>query len=104
MPSQFNAIPSANEELNRVQQNIRAAIDPISKDEILNRTTITISITKPPLFTTATGTFLHSLGREPRGWIVVDKLQNANLWRVSWTKTDITIATSATVDATLILF
>lgn len=99
MPTQFNTIPSSNEEVNRVQQNIRAAMDPLSKDVLLNRTTLS-EIT----VTTAGLTVQHSLGRTPKGWIVVDQNADARIWRTAWTSTTISLDSSATVKVTILLF
>jgi hypothetical protein len=66
---------------------------------LLNRITLTDVI-----ITTTGLTVPHSLGRTPRGWIVVDKNADANIWRTAWTSTTISLDSSATVTATILLF
>jgi hypothetical protein len=49
----------------------------------------------------------HNLGRVPTGFIVVNKDQNANIWRgtVAWTTTTITLQASlATVTMTVLIY
>lgn len=37
----------------------------------------------------------HGLQRQPLGWIITDKTSNANIWRVSWSATTLTLQSSA---------
>jgi hypothetical protein len=80
-----------NDELNRIQDSIKVALDPLLSDSLLDRQDFNMTIT-----TTGT-TIKHLLGRVPTGFIVYDSTINATLWRVSWTVDDITLQSS--VDA-----
>jgi hypothetical protein len=98
MPTPFLTVASQDEELNRVQSNLRAALDPVSRDLLLNRLQLTADIT------TSDTTIQHSLGRVPAGWIVIDKNANADIWRVSLTNTTIVLRASASVKAKIFIF
>lgn len=98
MPQQFSTVATEDETLNRVQQNIRLAVDPLSRDLMLNRSLVSAQVT------TSTVTVLHNLGRQPIGWFLVDKDADARVWRTAWTSTTITLDSSATVNVKIILF
>lgn len=46
----------------------------------------------------------HLLGRMPQGWILVDNVQNANIWRTAQTTTTITLSASATTTISMWVF
>jgi len=99
MPTQYNEVITDDDKLNRVQRNIRAAVDPLSKDVLLNRVEITTTIKS------ATSTTIqHNLGRQPRGWIVVDKTGPYDVWRISWNASTIILDSSGDVDVKLIIY
>lgn len=43
----------------------------------------------------------HRLGRQPRGWRVVDKNKAGDVWRTAWNEETITLATDAAGAITL---
>ena len=98
MPTPFLTVASQDEELNRVQSNIRASLDPVSRDLLLNRLQLTADIG------TSDTSIQHALGRVPAGWIVIDKNANADIWRVSLTNTTIVLRASAPVKAKIFIF
>lgn len=98
MPTQYLPIASDDEAINRMQVNIRSALDPISTDLLLNRQVISATIGA-----TAT-TIYHNLGRQPAGWIVVDRLADARVWRVSWDTKTIVLQASGSVAVKIFLF
>jgi len=54
--------------------------------------------------TTASVSFDHKLGKTPTGWIVTDKDANADIWRVSWDETTITLDASASANIKIWVF
>ena len=85
----FNKLATADELLNRVQENIRMALDPISTDIIFSRQELTGTATA------AGTTFFHNLKRQPKGWLIIDKENAGDVYRISWSTTSITLKTSA---------
>lgn len=88
MTQQFNKIPTADESLNRIQENIRMALDPISTDIIFNRQEISAIVG------ISSKVIQHNLGRVPRGFIIVDKTAISDVRRVAWDSTTITLASN----------
>lgn len=73
-----NKLRSADEWLNRVQDNILRAVNQIVKIPILDGV-----LTDEIDLSTSITNVEHKLGREPLGWIVVAKDANADVWEVT---------------------
>jgi len=98
MPQQFNKIPTKDDDLNRIQENLRMAIDPLSTDIIFNRQEISIDVG------TSNTVVFHNLKRTPRGWIIIDKTFSGDVRRVAWDNTSITLISSANTPIKIWLF
>lgn len=92
----FKRINTDNFDINRVQDNIQNLVNQIN-----------ISITNGTIINTqvlTTDTIVnHLLGRKPKGWIVVDKDANADVWR-SGSTTDKKVILSATTSVNVVLY
>jgi hypothetical protein len=86
---QFNKLPTDNDHLNRVQENIRIALDPISTDIIFNRQEIEAVVS------TSNTKINHNLRRTPKGFIIIDKTAVGDVHRVNWDNQSITLISSA---------
>lgn len=99
MPQQFNKLPTDDDHLNRVQENIRIAVDPLSNDFLLNR------VEKKDVTIRTTGTTVqHNLGRMPRGWIITDKTDYPSVWRTAVDATNFVFYASADCIVSFIFF
>ena len=46
----------------------------------------------------------HKLGRQPVGWVVVDKSATADVWRTAWTTTTISLQASAATAVSVVVY
>jgi len=46
-------------------------------------------------------TIYHGLGRQPTGWRITDRNVAGDVWRVSWNKTQLVLATNAAAAITI---
>lgn len=99
MPAPFLTLSSQDDELNRVQSNLRSALDPLSKDPLLNRVEVESTIK-----TAVTTVIQHNLGRQPRGWILVDKQGPYDVWRIAWNASTITLDSSGDVKVKVLIY
>lgn len=91
-------IIAKDEELNRVQDAVKVAYDGLTAVPFTQNQTVTATLPS------ATNTEIpHSLGRVPNGFIVLDKTAAADIYRVSWTSTVITLRSTALVTGVKIL-
>ena len=97
MTRQFNKLSTNDELLNRIQENIRMALDPLSTDILFNRQEISATI--------GTNTVIqHNLKRVPKGFIVVDRGNAGVVYRTAWDNQSITLTSSVSGDFKFLLF
>ncbi len=82
-----------------IQEAVAASINPVIRQPIVDGVLIE-GIT----ITTAGLAVSHLLGRQPRGWFVVDKTTDANVWRTAWDSRLLTLDASATTVVSLWIF
>jgi len=46
----------------------------------------------------------HLLGRQPMGWIVIDKTSSVDISRTAWDKNTITLTSTSSVDCKILIF
>lgn len=85
----LGTINSRNYELMTVQRNVDKAFDPLYNSAIVYGE----QLNDLAVSTTATE-FSHKLGRQPLGWIVVDKDADVRVWRTAWNSRTITLDAS----------
>ena len=82
--SKFDRINSGDNALDRVQGNVAKAIDPVLSVALLDGRLVEDDVVAgalvPITLSTTPKDVAHGLGREYRGWIVVDKNANADVW------------------------
>lgn len=84
MAGKFDTLKSGDNALDRVQLNISKALDPVLavvlldgrlvEDEVVSGQLVEIVLTTTPK------NVAHGLGRKYRGWFIVDKNANADVW------------------------
>jgi len=87
-------------DVNKLQDNVSAAITPILTNP-LNYGIILPNVEVPGA---APVTIEHKLGRQPLGWIVIDKTKQADVWKISWSDKFITLDSSAVTSINLYIF
>ena len=99
MERAIRKIVTADDKLNRIQDSLKTAIDPILSDRFNNKKVLTVTIG-------ATATKIaHSLGYEPQGFLVINKNKQGDVWLVSKDASAITLQSSvADSMATIYLF
>lgn len=102
MPS-FKKLQSADPDLNRVQQNLDTFFKSQSVTELNGGV-----IVEGKLIGTSDTFVQHGLGREPRGYLVIDKNANANIYTSATTnsrpKLELILRASASVTVDLYIF
>ena len=94
----FKKIRTDSENVDRVQDNLLAVLNPVTQDRMLNRLEYSATIN-------TTDTIIpHALGYQPVGWIITDKTATGDVWRINWDNTKITLRASAPVTIKIILF
>ena len=71
-------VGAQDKDLQKVQQNVENAIEPIIRKEIIDGVLLTKVCLEPGI----SNEVKHGLGREPLGWIVVRKRADARIWDV----------------------
>lgn len=84
--------------VNTLQQNVEDAINKIEKNTILDN----VIVENVVINTSAS--VEHRLGRTPKGYLVIRKNANAQVWNGSITDTNIVLTSSAAVTVTLLIF
>lgn len=87
-------------DLNKLQDNIYNSIGPLLTNS-LNWGIILADIT---FVANIALTIDHTLGRQPQGWIVIDKTSNSTVWRNSWNQRSITFTADANTTVSLYIF
>ena len=85
--------------LSRMEQNVQEWANQVSGIPILDG----VLLTDLDVSTTATW-FAHGLGRQPRGWMVVDKNADARIWRTDWNSTRIQLDASSAANISIWVF
>jgi hypothetical protein len=96
---ELQKIVTSNQELNRIQDQIKSSYDPLLRN-FLNGAQM-ISVDMPGA--SAPKEISHSLGRLPRGFLVADITANISVWRSSWSANSITLISSAALAGVKIL-
>ena len=84
--------------VNTLQQNVQDSLSRIEKNTLLDNVIISgvlISTSK---------SVEHKLGRTPKGYLIIQKNANAQVWNGSITDTNIVLTSSAAVTVTLLIF
>ncbi len=95
----FRILGSDNTDLMKVQDNVSNVFATLSLMQILDGALVVNQ-------TLAVGdnTISHGLGRQPLGWIPVDKTANTNLYRTSWDNRKLVLNSSAIATISLWIF
>lgn len=92
-------IITGNQDLDRVQDSIKDAYDPLTKSVLVGAQVIVTPVA------TAGTVVPHNLGRLPKGWLVIDNTTAAYFWRSAWDSMTITLkASSAATTVTILVF
>ena len=94
----YRVLRTEDDLLNRVQDSIKESLDPILSDLLLNR-----SVFEALVKTTDT-VVAHNLQRIPSGFLISDIDTAANIYRVAWTATTITLKASTPATIKFFLF
>lgn len=74
----FKKLNTKDPQVNKIQENIQNAIEPIILKAILDGVLLK-NVCLDPLISNEV---VHSLGRAPQGWIIVRKRADARIWDV----------------------
>lgn len=98
----FSKITPANQDLQALQTNVAATLDPLLNLELLDGRLIS----NVALVSGADTLVNHGLGRAPLGWIVAGQDANAVIWETASPAPNkvLSLRASATVTANLIIF
>jgi hypothetical protein len=99
MLSIFRKIQTADRELNRIQEQIIAAVNPLVKSTVLNYVEL-----KEVALTSGTVNVEHTLGRQPLGWIITDNQADARVWRTSWSDRFLSLTASGNTTISLLVY
>jgi len=72
----YSSIQTPNWELQKIQDNVSACLNPIAKNPLLDG----VLIEGVPLTTGVDNNISHLLDRKPRMWLVVKKDADSNVW------------------------
>lgn len=84
--------------VNTMQQNVQDSLSRIEKNTILDSVTISNVVIN------TSKSLEHKLGRIPKGYLIIQKNANAQVWNGSITDTNIVLTSSAAVTVTLLIF
>jgi hypothetical protein len=99
MLSIFRKIQTADRELNRIQEQIIAAVNPLVKSTVLNYVEL-----KDIALTSTTVDIEHTLGRQPLGWIITDNQADARVWRAAWSDRFLSLTASGNTTISLLVY
>lgn len=89
----------ASDELNKIQDNISYALDPIIGSPIINGVLLKNVVLKAGL-----NIVDHKLGRVPQGWIVVSPQANESMWSSGQTGSSLLINASGPITSSFWVF
>jgi hypothetical protein len=95
----FKKLYSSNEELNRLQDAIATAMNPILNDPWNSRKSISVS-----LLSANPNVITHGLGRTPQYWQLTDLQGAVTVYRTAWNATTITLVTGSDVNVTVTVY
>jgi hypothetical protein len=99
----FRTITSESEDLNKVQQNVTNALEPLINSPLNN----CVILENVAVGTSATE-IMHKLGRTLRGWTVIRQRADSRIWDVQDTnqrpKTTLLLQASTSVVVDLLVF
>lgn len=84
--------------VNTIQQNVEDAINKLEKNTLLD------NVTYNDITVNTSYTLQHKLGRVPKGYLIVQKNANANVWNGTISDTQIVLNSSAAVTVSIIVF
>lgn len=87
-------------DLNKLQDNIYNSIGPL----LTNSLNWGIIIPDIVLLANTPLPIDHTLGRQPQGWVIIDRTTNSSVWRNSWNQRSITITANANTTVSLYVF
>lgn len=87
----FKTVQISDDATKRFQDNVRDAVEPLLRLP-LNDGVLLENLTLVP---GSDNQVNHKLGRVPRAWLVVDRRQNASVWRTGWTNSLLTLQVDA---------
>lgn len=96
----FQIIRTASDEINRIQDNVKNALDPVLKLPISNG----VFIEDVALVSGQDNPIAHKLGRKPVLWFLAGQDTNANVWEVSTDQPDIYLNLRASANCTVSLW
>ena len=85
-------------DLNKIQGYTRDFADQFSDNPFINGRSIDATIG------TSATVINHGLQQTPLGWIILDRTNNSNVWRVSWDSKSITLQASVSTTIKLWVF
>lgn len=99
MLSIFRKIQSKDNDVNRLQDQIIQALNPLVRSTLLNYVEL-----KDIVITAAGLDIEHTLGRQPLGWLVTDINANATVWKTAWTPKLLSLDASGIVTISLLIY
>lgn len=95
----FRKIQTVDRDLNRVQDQVFQALNPVLKNVLID------SVQINDIQITTSGVDIdHGLGRVPLGWFVVDSTASATVWRTAWTDRILSLDASGTATISIVVF
>lgn len=94
----FKKVVSDNADLQRVQENVQAALEPVISSPIVDGLLISAQLES------GSNKVAHKLGRKPQGYIVVTKSANIDVWGSVMSPSILTLEASGNVTLTLWIF
>jgi hypothetical protein len=92
-------IIAKDDELNRVQDAIKVAYDPLVAVPFTKNQTVTVNF---PVANTDVP-IAHSLSSTPQGFVVLDITANAVIYRKAWDKSTITLRSTAIISGVKVM-
>lgn len=84
--------------INTLQQNVEDAFTKVEKNTLLD------NVIHSDILISTSRTLEHRLGRVPKGYLIIQKNANAQVWNGSITETTIVLTSSAAVTVTVLVF
>lgn len=94
----FRKFGSDSDEMNRVQDNVEIALEPLIISPIIDGVLISASLVA------GVNTVNHKLGRKPQGWILVAPQANESVWQLAADKNVLTLEASGNITTSLWVF
>lgn len=88
-------LAATDPELNKVQEYMQQALDPILGCPLLNGVQLEV------VLASGANLIAHKLGRKAQGYIIVGKSANIDVWGSTFTKANLELQSSGTVTVSL---